>query len=248
MHYRAIDARHEHGAILLPHWAIRPNSHRGRNFPPQCDVLKTREMDISRPGVTAGSCHAERLVSGTDRRRVAAQRLRSRPRRQRPAGPFPSAHGATAHVDVELPATLPPASFGFVFTYGLCVPSRVDTFAGTFSRAGTVVDPAVTVPLSLLPADIQRIQRDMDQIDFFDYPSDFTLRSARGGTSVTPSNYYSFAVREGARQHTVRWQDDVLNVPSEQADQLRALANLVERTAHGAPTVAALPAPNARCA
>lgn len=147
-----------------------------------------------------------------------------------------------------IPATLPPASFGFVFTYGLCVPSRVDTFAGTFSRAGTVVDPAVTVPLSLLPADIQRIQRDMDQIDFFDYPSDFTLRSARGGTSVTPSNYYSFAVREGARQHTVRWQDDVLNVPSEQADQLRALANLVERTAHGAPTVAALPAPNARCA
>jgi hypothetical protein len=145
-------------------------------------------------------------------------------------------------------AALPPASFGFVFTYGMCVLSRVDTFAGTFSRAGTGVDPAVTVPLSLLPEDIQRIQRDMDQIDFFDYPTNFTLRSARGGTFVTPSNYYSFAVREGARQHTVRWQDEVLNVPSEQADQLRALADLIERTVHGAPAVAALPAPNARCA
>ena len=145
-------------------------------------------------------------------------------------------------------ATLPPASFGLVFTYGMCVLSRVDTFAGTFSRAGTGVDAPVTVPLSLLPEDIQRIRRDMDQIDFFDYPTNFTLRSARGGTFITPSNSYSFAVREGARQHTVRWQDDVLGVSSEPADQLRALADLIERTVHGAPVVAALPALNARCA
>ncbi len=145
-------------------------------------------------------------------------------------------------------ATLPPASFGFVFTYGMCVLSRVDTFAGTFARAGTGVDPPVTVPLALLPDDFQRIQRDMDRIDFFDYPADFTLRSARGGTFVTPSNSYSFAVREGPRQHTVRWQDNVLGVSSEQADQLRALADLIERTVHGAPAVAALPEPNARCA
>jgi len=152
-----------------------------------------------------------------------------------------------------LPATLPSASFGFAFTYGMCVLSRVDTFAGTFARAGTGVDPPVTVPLSLLPEDIQRIQRDMDRIDFFGFPSDFTLIPSPGGTlrtttTFTPSNSYSFAVREGPRQHTVRWQDNVLGVSSEQADQLRALADLIERTVHGAPAVAALPEPNARCA
>ncbi|HEV7213911.1 MAG TPA: hypothetical protein VGP33_02205, partial [Chloroflexota bacterium] len=117
---------------------------------------------------------------------------------------------------------LPAASFGFIFTYGACLPSRADSFAGAFSRAGTGVDPAVTVPLSLLPEDIQRIQRDIDQINFFSYPADFTLASPRGGalrsmaartvTTFTPSEYYAFAVREGARQHTVRWQDNVLGV------------------------------------
>lgn len=153
-------------------------------------------------------------------------------------------------------ATLPPASFGFVFTYGVCGLSRVDTFAGAFSRAGTGVDPPVTVPLSLLPEDIQRIQRAMDQINFFNYPADFTLASPRGGavrtvttfTTFTPAASYVFAVREGARQHTVRWQDNVLGVPSEQADQLRALADLIERTVHGSPAVAALPELHVGCA
>lgn len=144
--------------------------------------------------------------------------------------------------------TLPVASFGFVFTYGLCVPTRVDTFAGTFSRAGTGVDPPVTVPLSLLPEDMQRIQRAMDQIDFFGYPSEFTLRSSRGGTFIVPAPEYTFRVREGARQHTVHFLDNVLNVPSNQATQLRQLADLIERTAHGSPAVAALPALNALCA
>jgi hypothetical protein len=160
----------------------------------------------------------------------------------------PLPHFTPAPTWTPLPAALPPASFGFVFTYGMCVLSRVDTFAGTFSRAGESVDPAVTVPLSLLPEDIQRIRRDMDQIDFFDYPSDFTLASPRDGTFVTPANAYVFAVREGPRQHTVAWRDNVLGVPSEQADQLRALADLIERTVHGAPAVAALPELNARCA
>ncbi|HEY8743024.1 MAG TPA: hypothetical protein VIU62_07995 [Chloroflexota bacterium] len=144
-------------------------------------------------------------------------------------------------------ATLPAASFGFIFTYGVCVLSRVDTFAATFSRAGESVDPAVTVPLSLLPEDIQRIQRDMDQINFFDYPADFTLGLPRGGTFVTPAEHYVFGVREDTRQHTVRWHDNVLGVSSWQADQLRALADLIERTVHGAPAVAALPALHLGC-
>jgi hypothetical protein len=55
-------------------------------------------------------------------------------------------------------------------------------------------------------------------------------------------------VREGARQHTVRWLDDVLGVPSQRADQLRALADLIERTVHGAPAVAALPDVHVGCA
>jgi len=142
--------------------------------------------------------------------------------------------------------TLPPASFGFIFTYGVCVLSRVDTFAATFSRAGESVDPAVTVRLSLLPEDIQRIQRDMDQINFFSYPPDFTLRTPGGGF-VTPAEHYVFAVREGAREHTVRWHDNVLGVSSPQADQLRALADLIERTVHGLPAVAALPELRAGC-
>lgn len=146
-------------------------------------------------------------------------------------------------------ATLPAASFGFVFTYGACAPSsRADSFAGTFSRAGNGVDPPVTVPMSLLPEDIQRIQRDIDEIKFFSYPADFTLASPRGGGEfVTPAAHYIFAVREGARQHTVRWEDNVLGVSSQRADDLRALADLIERTVHGAPAVAALPALHVGC-
>ena len=150
-------------------------------------------------------------------------------------------------------ATLPAASFGFVFTYGVCVLSRVDTFTATYSRAGESVDPPVTVPLSLLPDDIQRIQRDIDQINFFSYPADFTLAMPRGDalrtiTTFTPAEHYVFAVREGARQHTVRWDDNVLGVSSRQADQLRQLADLIERTVHGSPAVAALPDLHVGCA
>ncbi len=144
--------------------------------------------------------------------------------------------------------TLPAASFGFIFTYGACVPMRVDTFAGTFSRAGESADPPVTVPLSLLPEDIQRIQRDVDQIDFFSYPSDFTLPASQVSTTFTPATAYTFQVREGGRRHTVHWLDNVMHVSSDQADQLRQLADLIERTAHGSPAVAALPALHVGCA
>ena len=110
---------------------------------------------------------------------------------------------------------------------------------------------------SLLLEDIQRTQRDMDQINFFSYPTDFTLALPRGAalrittttvTTFTPAEHYVFTVREGARQHTVRWHDNVLGVSIRQADQLRQLADLIERTAHGAPTVAALPVLHVGCA
>ena len=55
-------------------------------------------------------------------------------------------------------------------------------------------------------------------------------------------------MREGARQHTVRWPDNVLGRPSEPTDQLRALVDLIERTVHGSPAVGALPELNAGCA
>lgn len=68
------------------------------------------------------------------------------------------------------------------------------------------------------------------------------------GGRETPAPHYVFQVREGTRQHTVVWVDNILNVSSEQATNLRQLADLIARTAHGSPAVAALPALHAGCA
>lgn len=146
--------------------------------------------------------------------------------------------------------TLPAASFGFIFTYGVCVLSRADTFAGTFNRYGDGIDPPVTVPLSFTADDLPRIQRDMHQIDFFSYPTDFSINPIKDGlgTMVTPSASYIFQVREGDRQKTVRWQDNVIRPTSQKADDLRELAGLIERTVHGSPAVAALPPLHVGCA
>jgi hypothetical protein len=181
------------------------------------------------------------LTPGTRATPLPASAPVGRPPATPRASPTPS---ATAVAKV-----LPPADFGFIFTYGMCVDSTVDTFAGTFHRAGESVDPPVTVSLSLTTDDLQRIRRAVDEIDYFSYPAEFTLKPRFGPiTAHTPSNHYRFAIREGARQHSVFWNDDIDGVSSRQADDLRALADLIERTVHGVPAVAALPPLHVGCA
>lgn len=90
----------------------------------------------------------------------------------------------------------------------------------------------------------------MDRIGFFGYPTDFTVHSlfGFGGTQVTPSDHYLFQVREGARAHTVYWDDNRPGAASRRVLQLRDLADMIQRTAEGAPAVAALPPFKPGCA
>lgn len=139
--------------------------------------------------------------------------------------------------------TLPPAAFGFVFTYGACVDRRVDTFAGVFHRDAAGGAPPATVPLALTAADLRRIQQAVDAMGFFGYPAVFRVGSlfGAGGMMHTPSDHYVFQVREGSSQHRVSWDDNIDGIASRAADRLRNLADLIERTAESAPAVAALP-------
>ena len=50
----------------------------------------------------------------------------------------------------------------------------LDTFKGTYTK-DMVMDPSITVPLSLSEEEMDRIYQKMVEIDFFNYPDKFSV-------------------------------------------------------------------------
>ncbi len=126
-------------------------------------------------------------------------------------------------------AVSPPgeANFNLIFKYGVMARNELNTFQGTYTR-DMVSDPSITVNLSLSKEELDRIYQKMVEIEFFDYPEEFSVSVPPGESvgRVTPYSRYYFKVEYDSRVKELWWEDEIIN-PNEKAGNLRELIQFI---------------------
>jgi hypothetical protein len=134
--------------------------------------------------------------------------------------PTPSSPVAT-----PVPTTVPGSEsvdFAFVFQFGREPQAQhiLDTFKHTYTQDSLSVD------MLLSAAELEMVQRQMDAIDFYDYPDNFRLSPAAGGIIVGSPQIYRLTVKHNTTVKQLVWKDDVF-VEDVKADNLRLLVNMI---------------------
>ena len=120
------------------------------------------------------------------------------------------------------------ANFNLIFKYGVMARNELNTFQGTCTK-DMVSDPSITVNLSLSKEELDRIYQKMVEIDFFDYPDEFSVSVPPGQSvgMVTPHSSYYFKVEYDTRVKELWWEDKIIN-ENEKAGNLRELIKLIK--------------------
>jgi hypothetical protein len=115
------------------------------------------------------------------------------------------------------------SDFNLIFKYGVTAKNELDTFKGTYTK-DMISDPPITIELSLTEAEKDIIYRKMLEIDFFNYPDEFSVSVPPGKPAaiVTPHSSYYFKVEYNSQIKELRWKDEIMN-PDEKANRLREL-------------------------
>jgi len=119
--------------------------------------------------------------------------------------------------------------FAFRFRVGDCLPERLDTFSGTFTKdLGGYPPQLATTRLALTNAQMTDIFRTIEEIRFFEYPASFVGIAAGAAEIVKtiPSPTYRLEVRNAGVVHTVTWEDAYKPTTAE-ADRLRNLFEMI---------------------
>lgn len=127
----------------------------------------------------------------------------------------------------DTPPDVKPPDFNLIFKYGVMARNELNTFKGTYTK-DMVSDPSITVNLSLSEEELDSIYRKMVEIDFFDYPDEFSVSVPAGESfgMVTPYFSYYFKVEHDAKIKELWWEDEIKN-ENIKADKLRELIKLI---------------------
>lgn len=117
--------------------------------------------------------------------------------------------------------------FNLIFKYGVGAKNELNTFKGTYTR-DMILDPSITVKLSLSEEELDSIYQKMVEIDFFEYPDRFSVPIPPDGMviMVTPYSSYYFKVKYDFKIKELWWEDEIKNENIE-ADKLRELIKLI---------------------
>ncbi|MFZ5632838.1 MAG: hypothetical protein ACOY40_08315 [Bacillota bacterium] len=115
----------------------------------------------------------------------------------------------------------------FIFRYGVGAGNELNTFKGKYTK-DMIVDPPVTVNLSLSGEELESIYKKMMEIDFFSYPDRFKASPppGEGLHLVTPHSSYYFLVSHNSRIKELWWDDQIVNA-NEKAGRLRELIEYI---------------------
>ncbi len=134
---------------------------------------------------------------------------------------FRSASGKEYERWVELTPAGP--FFNLAFKYGVLARNELDTFKGTFTK-DMVLDPPIIVNLLLSREELDRIYMKMIEIDFFDYPGNFSVSTGSGFVTPHSSYYFRVAYDSGIKEI---WWDDAIIGEDKKAEKLRELIHLI---------------------
>jgi hypothetical protein len=140
--------------------------------------------------------------------------------------------------------TLAQSNFNFIFKYGVTGRTTLDTYQGTYTK-DMVMDPDITIELTLSQEEMDSIYQKMVEIDFFKYPDEFSVSVPEGErkAEVTPYSTYFFQVTYGEKTKELLWHDKIMN-PDEKADKLKGLINIIINIIESKEEYKALPKAN----
>ncbi|MFB0543236.1 MAG: hypothetical protein ACETVR_00495 [Candidatus Bathyarchaeia archaeon] len=134
---------------------------------------------------------------------------------------------------LKKPTMPPPAGpdeshFNFIFRHGIKARNELNTFKGTYT-ADMVIDPFITVSLSLTKEEMDRVYQKMVEINFFDYPDRFSVYAPpwKDIIGVTPHDSYYFKVVYNSKIKELFWEAENI-VQDENTDKLLELIKLIQ--------------------
>jgi hypothetical protein len=132
-----------------------------------------------------------------------------------------------------------------VFSYGVGARNVLDTFSKTFTK-DMIGDPPITVRMWLTEEEINRIERKLNEICFFDN-STLTLYHIpdAGGVSTiqTPYSTFYLKVQYGTHVKELRWIDQYVSPKTEAMENLDDLSDLIQSIIMAKPEYQKLPKP-----
>jgi len=133
--------------------------------------------------------------------------------------------------------------FNLVFKYGVGARNELDTFNGTFTK-DMIIDPPVTVNLTLSKEELDTIYQKMKEIDFFAYPDRFSVSVHSGESTgmITPYSSYYFKVAYDSGLKELWWEDKITN-KDEKAEKLRELIEFIKNIVEAKKEYKELPPP-----
>ena len=96
------------------------------------------------------------------------------------------------------------SDFELLFKYGVGAKNELDTFNGTYTK-DMVIDPSITINLTLLVEEKWQIMNKMYSIDFFNLPNSFPINPHMW---KTPQTDYFLKVQNGTQTNEVYWNDN----------------------------------------
>lgn len=148
------------------------------------------------------------------------------------------------------PITPSESNFNLIFAYGVEAKNKLDTFKGIYTR-DMVVDPSITVNLYLSKNELDRIYQKMVEINFFDYPDNFSVSvpPEEAGT-LTPYSSYYFRVKHDSKIKELWWDDNKFRMEGnnitykdEKAEKLKELIELIRNIIESKEEYTKLPTP-----
>ncbi len=134
--------------------------------------------------------------------------------------------------------------FNFIFKYGVTGRNTLDTFRGIYTK-DMIMDPAITIDLTLSSQEMDSIHQKMVEIDFFNYPDKFSVNVADNETKteVAPYPSYFFKVAYDGKTKELLWHAKYVNLDLPGA-KLMELINLIRDIIESKDEYKALPEPS----
>lgn len=129
-----------------------------------------------------------------------------------------------------------------LFAYGVERRNVLNTFEGTYTK-DMIMDPPLTINMTLSGEELDAIYAKMLDIDFFNYPGEFRV-PPRDGVSeiITPYSSYYFKVQYDSEVKELSWEDNN-TIENEDAQKLRELISLIREIAETREEYIKLPPP-----
>jgi hypothetical protein len=134
------------------------------------------------------------------------------------------------------------SDFNMIFKYGVGARNVLDTYTGTYTK-DLVLDPPVTIALSLTHDEKNRIYHKMVEINFFGFPDTFSvIRDDEEAGFFMPFSSYYFNVTHKTTTKELVWEDKVF-AEDDQATKLRELINVIREIVESKEAYKKLPPP-----